>query len=243
MVVSGLAVVFVLGSLAAARAAVRGRNAAGVRRRLALVPPREPASMLGRLPSVRLIDRFLRSRAATRYAEQLPMALESMAASLRSGASPRDALVEAAHSVGGRLGEELAEVAVAATVTGLDHALSVWADARPTAGVAVVAAAMGLGLETGGAHAAAVDGLAATLRQQQAAAADARALAAQARLSAMVIAAAPAVFAVFTVATDRTSASFLVTTPVGLTCLISGLALDAAGWWWMSRITSIGTGP
>lgn len=187
---------------------------------------------------------LLRRRGADRMEAQLPGAVDAVARALRSGASLRQALAEAAAATPGPLGADLSSVARAtdrgATVVA---ALEGWAEHQPTPGVRLVVSALCLGAETGGAPARAVDGVAATLRQRLAARAEARALATQARVSAAVLAAAPVAFtAVVSVADARTS-SFLFRTGAGLVCLAGGLTLDAVGAVWMARLTRIEIDP
>ncbi|HUP70575.1 MAG TPA: type II secretion system F family protein [Acidimicrobiales bacterium] len=184
--------------------------------------------------------RLLRRRGSDRLEAALPGAVDAVARALRSGASLRLAIGEAAAATPGPLGAELASVARSiergASVVA---ALEAWAALRPSPGVRLVVSALCLGAETGGPLARAVDGVAATLRQRLAARAEARALATQARASAAVLAGAPLAFtAVASLADARTSA-FLFRTPAGLLCLAGGLALDAAGALWMARLTRI----
>lgn len=184
--------------------------------------------------------RLLRRRGSDRYEAALPGAVDAVARALRSGASLRLAIAEAASSTPGPLGADLAGVATAidrgATVVA---ALEAWGERRPAPGVRLVVSALCLGAETGGALARAVDGVASTLRQRLSARAEARALATQARASAAVLAVAPLAFtAVASLADARTSA-FLFRTPTGLLCLAAGLILDAAGALWMARLTRI----
>lgn len=182
--------------------------------------------------------RLLRHRGTAQLDAALPAAIESVAAGLRSGASLRQALAEAAASTPGVLGADLATVATATERgAGLVPALEAWAERRPLPGVRLAVAALSLGAETGGATARAVDAVAATLRQRLAAQAEAHALATQARVSAAVIAAAPLAFCALSAATDPRAATFLLRTPAGLGLLAAGLALDAAGALWMARIT------
>ena len=98
-------------------------------------------------------------------------------------------------------------------------------------------ASIALAAESGGAAARAIDGVAATLRANLALAAEVRAQAAQARLSALVIAVSPVAFGALAAGTDRQTADFLLRTPIGLLCLVAGLSLDAAAAFWMHRIT------
>lgn len=184
--------------------------------------------------------RLLRHRGSSRLEAALPGAVEAVAAGLRSGASLRQALAEAARATPGSLGDDLAAVTMATERgAGLVAALENWAVHRPLPGVRLVVAALCVGVETGGAAARALDGVAGTLRQRLAAAAEAHALATQARVSAAVIAAAPLAFAVLAAVTDPRSAGFLLRTPSGLVLLSAGLVLDAAGALWMARLTRV----
>lgn len=168
----------------------------------------------------------------------LPEALEAVARSLRSGASLRQA-VEEAGAAPGSVGHDLRAVAreVAAGVP-LATALDGWGRRRPLPGVRLAVSALGLGAETGGAHARALDGVAATLRARAGVAGEVRALSAQARLSAVVIVLAPLGFSALAAATDERTAGFFVT-PLGLACLAAGLALDALAALWMHRLSRV----
>jgi tight adherence protein B len=117
--------------------------------------------------------------------------------------------------------------------------LDEWAGRCPRASVRLAVAALAMAADAGGASAAAVDGVAATLRANVTTAAEVRALASQARYSAMVIALAPLAFAVLAAGTDSDSLDFMLRTPLGVACLTAGLGLDAVGAWWMHRITSV----
>ena len=108
---------------------------------------------------------------------------------------------------------------------------------------ALVVAALRLSARTGGARARAVDGIAATLRERQGAQREAHALATQARLSGFVIAAAPVGFALFVGGVDPAVVRFLLSSPIGLLCLVLGLALDGIGAWWMARLSRRVGGP
>ena len=120
--------------------------------------------------------------------------------------------------------------------TPLVVALDAFAVRRPSAGVRLAVAALCLGAETGGAHARAVDGVAATLRERLAVAAEVRALSSQTRASMVVIALAPLAFCAFASTSDHRTSAFLFRTPFGLACLVAGVALDAVGALWMRRL-------
>lgn len=170
----------------------------------------------------------------------LPEVLEGVARALRSGASLRLALGEAVPATAGALGADLRAVVLAADGgVPLAVALDGWVDRRPLPGVRLAVATLGLGAETGGAQARALDGVAETLRGRLAVAAEVRALSSQARLSGLVIALAPVVFSGLAAATDGRTADFLFRTPVGLACLVAGLGLDACAASWMVRLCRV----
>ncbi|MEA2702554.1 MAG: tight adherence protein, partial [Actinomycetota bacterium] len=168
---------------------------------LAVVPP--------------LALRARRGRADVQLERHLPLALESIARSLRSGASARQAVGEAAAAGGCRpLQEELAMVAAqAGHGYSLVAALEALAERRRRPGVRLAVAALCLGIDTGGAQARAVDGVAATMRERLGVEAEVRALSSQARVSALVIGLAPLGFGAFAAATDPRTSQFLLHTP------------------------------
>jgi len=116
----------------------------------------------------------------------------------------------------------------------LPDALDDWVAGAPDRQTA--AALLALGHTSGAAMAASLDRTADSLRQRQALDDEIRALTSQTRTSGMVVAAAPAGFAVIVTLVDRDAMSGLVSTPVGLVSLVLGLALEGLGIWWMTRL-------
>ena len=88
----------------------------------------------------------------------------------------------------------------------------------------------------GGRAADAIDGLATSLRHRLDAAAEARALSSQARLSAVVVGAAPIGYLAFSSLVDQRAVGVLVGTGVGRVCLVVGIALEALAALWIRRI-------
>ncbi len=170
----------------------------------------------------------------------LPNALEAVARGLRTGASLRQAVADAAGRTPGSLGRELGLVStLAERGVPLVRALEGLAARRPLPGVRLAVAALCLGAETGGAQAQAVDGVATTLRDRMAVLAEVRALSSQARLSALVISLAPLGFGAFAATTDPRTAAFLFHTAAGLALLVAGGMLDGLGWVWMNRLSRV----
>ena len=180
-----------------------------------------------------------RGRRVARLEASLPFALEAVARSLRSGAALPGAIAEAAAAVSGPLRVDLTGVARAAEAVGVVAALERWGRERAIPGIRLAVAALCLGAETGGARAQAIDGVATTLRQRLAVAAEARALASQARASAAVIALAPIAFCGLASSTDARVGAFLFRSGAGVAVLTAGLVLDALGAVWMARLTRV----
>ncbi len=164
--------------------------------------------------------------------DAVPQALELTARALRSGASVLTALEGAA--------AELPE-------TGLDHltrrvrgglslseALDDWVAGLPERQTA--AALLVLGHTSGAAMAASLDSAAASLRQRRALNDEIRALTTQTRTSGLVVAAAPAGFAVIIALVDPGALSGLWASPLGWASLVLGLLLEGLGLWWMTRL-------
>jgi len=236
VIAAALALALLTATAARAAVAAAGHRAArrrvGSRRR----PPRLPPA------AVDFADRLLRHRRDRQVDEALPDALDAIARSLRSGGSLRQAVEEAAGATRGPLAADLTRV-VTEIGAGAPLAASLerWAASRPLPGVRLATAALGLGAETGGASAQAIDGVAATLRTNLGISGEVRALSSQARLSALVIVLAPVAFALLAATADGATLSFLLGTPLGLACLGGGLGLDALGWWWMRRVIAVVT--
>ena len=183
-----------------------------------------------------------RGRAGSAVEAGLPPVLEATARGLRAGASLPVALAAAASGAAPVIAADLRAVAEGAAEAGLASALDRWAASRPLPGVRLAAAALALATEVGGGGSRALDGVALTLRQRQAVAGEVRALATQARLSAVVLTVAPLGFAAVAAAGDPRTAAVLLRSPVGQGCLAIGLGLDALGAAWMARITRAGAG-
>lgn len=181
-----------------------------------------------------------RGRGSAAVEAALPPVLEATARGLRAGASLPMALAAAASGAAPAVAGDLHALAASAPEAGLVAALDRWSDQRSLPAVRLASAALALAAEVGGGGARALDGVALTLRQRQAVAGEVRALATQARLSAVVLTVAPLAFAGLAAAGDPRTAQVLLRSPVGQVCLALGLGLDAVGAVWMARITRAG---
>ncbi|MGE0877148.1 MAG: type II secretion system F family protein [Acidimicrobiia bacterium] len=185
-----------------------------------------------------LTYRFARSsRVDAAINKALPETLERVARSLRSGATMTAALAEAAASSPPVLTGDLAVVQRRIDDgAALTAALDDWAERRPLPAVKLAVAALGLARESGGSAARAVDAVASSLRERLAVEAEVKVYAAQAKLSALVIGAAPVAFAALTLSFDPYMRSVLAT-PAGIACIAAGCALDVVGAFWMTWLT------
>ena len=168
----------------------------------------------------------------------LPDVLERVAGGLRAGAAPlrRWPRRPAAPTCPSALAADLALVVQRAEEGGLAAALDRWAGERPLPAVAAVAAALEVAMGAGGPAAPALEGLAAGLRDRHDAAGEVAALSAQARLSAIVVGAAPLVSLALSLLVDPRVAPTLIGTAPGRACLLAGIALEGLAGLWMRRI-------
>jgi tight adherence protein B len=180
--------------------------------------------------------RVSRSRQHRALDAALPGALDMAAAELRAGGTVRSAVVSLARTRG-PLAADLSRVDARVVLgTTFSDALERWAVERGGDTVRAVAGALAVADSLGGRAVDALEGLARSLRDADGAAAEARALSSQARLSAMVVGAAPFAYLAFQLVTDPASTGVLVGTPAGQGCLAAGLVLEAFAVVWMRRI-------
>lgn len=179
----------------------------------------------------------LRAGHADRRARaDLPAVLDHVVAQLRAGGTVREAVEHLAERPG-PLAPDFQRLRARLTLGAtLEDALVAWGDERPLGGVRAAAGALALVAGVGGSAAVPLEGLAASLRADEAAAGEARALSAQARMSAIVVGLAPLAYLVFTTATDPGATRVLVGTTAGRLCLGVGLALEIAAALWMRAI-------
>jgi len=146
-----------------------------------------------------------RSRRSRLMAAAIPDALERVGAELRVGGTVPTALSALARE-DGPLAADFARVETRVGLgASLPRALEAWARERSVVGVEAAAGAMALSATVGGRAAGALDGLASSLRDRLAVAAEVRALSAQARYSAWVIGVAPVGYFLATAAIDPRS--------------------------------------
>ncbi len=166
----------------------------------------------------------------------LPNLVDDLARSLHTGATLAEALAEAGR-LEGPLAADLRRVAADVDAGApVGEALRRWEARRPGTRVGLLVAVVDLALVAGGEPVALLTAVGDSLRDEQAVAAEARALATQARASAAVVCLAPLGFAVLT--SPFRSGGILG--GAGPLLLLVGLGLDAVGLWWMWRISRPG---
>jgi tight adherence protein B len=183
-----------------------------------------------------------RHRGARRCAAELPVALELVASELRTGGTVAGALGALGSGALGQgnaspLTAEFARITRRCDLGApLEDALTGWANERSDAAVSSAAGALVVAATTGGRSAEALDGLASSLRDRTEIAAEARALSAQARLSAIVVGCLPLAYLVACALLDPRQVRVLTATPLGLACLTAGLVLEALATLWIRAL-------
>lgn len=182
--------------------------------------------------------RVASARQERRFVHALPHALEQIGSELRGGGSVAGALEHLARS-SSPIARDARRLHARTTLgMALADSLAVWPMEHDASGVRAAAGALAVAATMGGRAADALDRLASSLRDRLDAAAEANALSTQARLSAVVVGAAPIGYLVFAAMVDARSVTALVGTGIGRVCLIVGLALEALAAVWMRRIVA-----
>jgi tight adherence protein B len=184
-------------------------------------------------PGALLVARTRRER---RFVVALPGALEQDAADLRGGGTVAGAVERLAHGTS-VVAPDFQRVHTRTQLgVALSDALARWPSEHDAPGVRAAAGAFAVAASLGGRAADAIDGLATSLRHRLDAAAEARALSSQARLSAVVVGAAPLGYLAFSSLVDPRAVGVLVGTGVGRVCLVLGVGLEVLAAVWIRRI-------
>lgn len=183
-----------------------------------------------------LLDRGMSERAD----RDLPLWLDGSARAARAGASLPHALIDGASALVGRPLDDELRPFVDALERNVPIGIAV--DQQRALGSvsrdrSLVWRALALASRSGGPAAELLDAVAMTLHERAALAREVRALATQARASAVVLVAAPLVFALVAATADARVLAFFAS-PAGIVCVLAGIVLDGVGGWWMSRVTA-----
>jgi tight adherence protein B len=184
----------------------------------------------------------MHDRRARQIAVVVPDTLERVASELRSGGTVATA-ISAVATGDGPLAPDMARIEARISLgASLVQALGAWTTERTAAGVDASAGALALCSSVGGRSADALDGLASSLRDRLAVAAEARAVSSQARMSAVVVGGAPVAYIAWSAVVDPHALHVLTGTGFGRVCLLLGLGLEGLGAWWMRGIVRSGGG-
>src|SRR5699024_5297959 len=166
--------------------------------------------------------RWLRYRRLRRLDEQLPDLLLALAGSLRAGTGIQSALQHVSQHIAAPLAHELALVRREQRMgVPLEQALQSFAGRVPTEGARLVVSALRIAMQTGGSLAQTLERIAKTLRARLYLQGRVRALTAQGRMQAWVMAVLPAMLAGVLTWLDPEAMEKLWTTPAGW--LVTGL--------------------
>lgn len=188
----------------------------------------------------RWVRRRRDERRRIRVEEQLADAVASLAAALRAGLSLPQAIRHAAEEGETPLAEGLrAIVDREALGVPLLRSLDAWAAAQSGRDVRLVVSVLRLHRRTGGDLPRVLDGLARTLRERRAAAAEVRSLTAQARLSGAILGLLPIAFFLFLSVTSRQDIEAAYRSTAGLTAIGFGLVLQLAAFVWIRRLLRV----
>jgi tight adherence protein B len=183
----------------------------------------------------------LKGRRARMIAEAVAPAIDTIASELRAGGTIATAVAHAARG-DGPLARDFARVDTRVRLGApLSDALAAWTSERDAPGVDVAAGALAMCTSVGGRAADALEGLATSLRDRRAVVAEARALSAQARMSALVVGGMPLLYLAWSGVADRGAFDALTGSPVGRACVAVGVGLEVVGIWWMRRILRSGS--
>jgi len=174
-------------------------------------------------------------------AASVPITIDGIASELRAGGTIATAVTGIARG-DGVLASDFARIDARLLLgSPMSEALRAWARERDAPGVDVAAGALAMCAVVGGRGADALDGVASSLRDRAAVVAEARALSAQVRMSALVVGGTPFLYIGWSALADRHALHALLGTPTGRVCIALGVGLEGLGVWWMRRILRAGS--
>jgi len=187
------------------------------------------------------LPRWIRARRAARgtalVEQQLADAMDGIAAALRAGMSPVQAVSFAAGE-----GEPPVSTGLAAVVEReelgipLDRSLETWARSEPSDDVRLAVSVLQLQHRVGGNAPAVLEEAVRTLRQRAAAARDLRSMTAQARLSGAILGLLPIGFFLFMSVVSRHEVTLALRTPIGMASFAAGFLLDGLAFLWIRHL-------
>ena len=169
--------------------------------------------------------------------ERFADSVGAIAAAVRAGSSLPQAIRYAASEAEPPIASSLEHVVGELDLgVPLDTAIDGWARAMGTADGDLVAGALDLHRRSGGDLPAVLDQVTATIRDRVGIAREVRSLTAQARLSAWILGLLPVGFFMFLWLTARDEIEGALSTPVGIACIVAGLALEGGAFLWIRSL-------
>jgi len=195
------------------------------------------------LVGVIVVESWLKSRAARRlqlFNKQLPIALQMMSTSLKSGFGLTEATTTVARDMDAPLALEFERLLAEARVGGsFEGALAALVQRVASTDLQIVARAMEVHRRVGGDLAGVLDSVASTMREREELRGHILALTAQQRFGGMLVGLMPLWVVGFFFVTNPKFISPLWTEPLGRILLIIGACLEAMAFVLMRRITKI----
>jgi tight adherence protein B len=183
---------------------------------------------------------FRRKRRKKKFERSLPDTLQLMSGSLAAGlslAQSVDTIVrEASEPIAGEFRKVLVETRLGLS---LETALQGVADRFQSKDFAWVVMAINIQRQVGGNLAELLNTVAATMREREYMRRQVAALAAEGKLSAMVLGALPPVFLLYLLLSNRGYVMVLFQRPLGIAMLVGGAVILSVGVFWMSRIVKV----
>lgn len=204
-----------------------------------------PAGAVAGVAAGAWVPRWRSRRRATRHAalveQQLADAMDGIAAALRAGMSPSQAIAFACEEGAPPLAEELRAVVGRESLgMPLDDSLELFAERDGSDDVRLAVSVLQLQHRVGGDAPAVLDDAVRTLRQRVAAAGELRSLTAQARLSGTILGLLPIGFFLFMSVVSRREVMGALASPIGLAAVVVGLLLDGGAFLWIRHLLGSG---
>jgi tight adherence protein B len=180
------------------------------------------------------------SRRKTRFAEQLPEMLQLVSGSLSAGFSLPQAFDTAAREGDPPMAAELNRALVQARLgMPLEDALEAIGERMQSNDFAWVVMAIRIQRDVGGNLAEVLTTVAETLRERERLRRQVQVLSAEGKLSGYILFALPLVMALYMIVVRPTYIGVLWHSPIGIGLVVIGVALQAAGAFWMKKVTTV----
>jgi tight adherence protein B len=180
------------------------------------------------------------SRRKSRFAEQLPEMLQLVSGSLSAGFSLPQAFDTAAREGDAPMAAELNRALVQTRLgMPLEDALEAIGERMQSNDFAWVVMAIRIQRDVGGNLAEVLTTVAETLRERERLRRQVSVLSAEGKLSAYILFALPVVMALYMIVVRPTYIGVLVHSPIGIGLIVIGIGLQAAGAFWMKKVTTV----